>query len=127
IYIDDMTVAFLLCAERPEAVGHSYNIAGERPVTIRELAIAIAHSLHKELPGGSIPLGFANLASDIFSVVPGMKGENAPLTRSRVQFLMHSRVYDISKAKTELGFAPSVELEEGMKNTAEWYHKHSYL
>ena len=127
IYIDDMTAAFLLCAERPEAVGHSYNIAGERPVTIRELATAIAHSLHKELPRGSIPLWFANLASDMFSIVPGMKGENAPLTRSRVQFLTHSRVYDIGKAKTELGFAPSVELEEGMKNTAEWYHKHSYL
>jgi nucleoside-diphosphate-sugar epimerase len=127
IYIDEMTTAFLLCAERPAAVGHSYNIAGARPVTIRELATAIAHSLHKELPGGSIPLWFANLASDIFSVVPGMKGENAPLTRSRVQFLTHSRVYDISKAKTELGFAPRVELEEGMKNTAEWYHKHGYL
>jgi nucleoside-diphosphate-sugar epimerase len=127
IYIDDMTAAFLLCAERPEAVGHSYNIAGERPVTIRELATAIAHSLHKELPRGSIPLWFANLASDMFSIVPGMKGENAPLTRSRVQFLTHSRVYDIGKAKTELGFAPRVELEEGMKNTAEWYHKHGYL
>jgi nucleoside-diphosphate-sugar epimerase len=127
IYIDDMTSAFLLCAERPEAIGHSYNIAGEHPVTIRELATAIAHSLHKELPGGSIPLWLANLASDIFSLVPGMKGENAPLTRSRVQFLTHSRVYDISKAKTELGFAPRVELEEGMKDTAEWYHKHGYL
>lgn len=127
IYIDDMTAAFLLCAELPEAVGRSYNIAGERHVTLRELAQAIAHSMHKKLPGGSIPLWFANLASDIFSVVPGMKGENAPLTRSRVQFLTHSRVYDISKAKAELGFAPRVELEEGMKNTAEWYHKHGYL
>ncbi len=127
IYIDDMTTTFLLCAERPEAIGHSYNVAGERPVTIRELATAIAHSLDKELPDGSIPLWLANLASDIFSLVPGMRGENAPLTRSRVQFLTHSRVYDTSKAKTELGFTPKVELEEGMKNTAEWYHKHGYL
>ncbi len=28
IYIDDMTAAFLLCAERKEAIGHSYNLAG---------------------------------------------------------------------------------------------------
>ncbi len=127
IYIDDMTTAFLLCAERPEAIGYSYNIAGEHPVTIRELATAIAHSLNKELPGGSIPLWLANLASDIFALIPGIKGENAPLTRSRVQFLTHSRAYDISRAKNELGFAPRVELEEGMKNTAEWYHRHGYL
>lgn len=127
VYIDDMTSAFLLCAGRPEAIGRSYNIAGERPVTVRELATAIAHSLGKELPGGSIPLWLANLASDIFAVTPGMKGERAPLTHSRVQFLTHSRVYDISRAKSELGYAPGVGLEEGMKRTAEWYHEHEYL
>ncbi len=127
IYIDDMTTAFLLCAEKPQAPGRSYNIAGERPVTISELATAIAHSLGKELPGGSIPLWLANLASDLFAITPGMQGERAPLTRSRVAFLTHSRVYNISQARTELSFAPAVDLEEGMKRTAEWYRKHGYL
>ena len=127
IYIDDMTSAFLLCAWRPEAIGQIYNLAGDHPVTIRELSTSIAHSIGRELPKGSIPLWLANLASDVFSIIPGIKGENAPLTRSRVQFLTHSRVYDISKAETELGFIPNVELEAGMKNTAEWYHKHGYL
>jgi nucleoside-diphosphate-sugar epimerase len=127
IYIDDMTSALLLCAGRPEAVGQSYNFAGEHPVTIRELATSIAHSMDRELPNGSIPLWLANLASDMFSVIPGIKGENAPLTRSRVQFLTRSRVYDISKARSELDFVPIVGLETGMKNTAEWYHKHGYL
>ncbi len=127
IYIDDMTAAFLLCAEKPDALGRSYNIAGERPVTIRELAEAIARAQGKTLPGGSIPLWLANLASDIFAIMPGMQGERAPLTRSRVAFLTHSRVYDISRARSELGFAPAVDLEEGMKRTAAWYRKHGYL
>jgi len=127
IYIDDMTAAFLLCGERTEAIGRSYNIAGERPVTIRELATAIAHSLDKELPGGSIPLWLANLASDIFALVPSMQGERAPLTRSRVQFLTNSRVYDCRRAQTELGFKAQVDLAEGMQRTAAWYYKHQYL
>ncbi len=127
IYIDDMTAAFLLCGERMEAIGRSYNIAGERPVTIRELATAIAHSLDKELPGGSIPLWLANLASDIFALVPSMQGERAPLTRSRVQFLTNSRVYDCRRAQTELGFKAQVDLAEGMQRTAAWYYKHQYL
>lgn len=127
IYIDDMTAAFLLCAERPQAIGHSYNIAGDHPVSFRELATAIAHSLSKPLPKGDIPLWLANLASDVFALVPGMKGENAPLTRSRVKFLTNSRVYDIGRAKSELGFAPIMPLEEGMQRTAEWYYKHEYL
>ena len=127
VYIDDLVAALLLCAERPQALGRSYNIAGERPVSVRELATAIAQALDRELPADSIPLWLANLASDIFAVIPGMKGEHAPLTRSRVKFLTHSRIYDISRAKSELGYVPRVELEEGTKLTAAWYYKHHYL
>lgn len=127
IYIDDMTAAFLLCAGRPQAVGHSYNFAGDHPVSFRELATAIARSLGKPLPKGDIPLWLANLGSDVFALVPGLKGENAPLTRSRVKFLTNSRVYDIGRARSDLGFAPTVPLEEGMRRSAEWYYKHEYL
>ncbi len=127
VYLDDLVAALLLCAERPQSPGRSYNIAGERPVTVRELATAIAHALGRELPPGSIPLWLANLASDLFAAMPGMKGERAPLTRSRVKFLTSSRIYDISRAKSELGYAPKFDLEEGMKLTAAWYDKHHYL
>ena len=127
IYIDDMTSAFLLCAERPQAIGRSYNIAGDHPVSFRELALGIAHALGKRLPAGDIPLWLANLASDVFALVPGMKGENAPLTRSRVKFLTNSRVYNIGRARSELGFTPTILLEEGMRHTADWYYKHEYL
>ncbi len=127
VYINDMTAAFLLSAERKEAIGRSYNIAGDHPVTIKELSTAIAHSMGKDLPGGSIPLWLANLASDIFSVTPGFQGERAPLTRSRVKFLTNSRVYSIDRARKELGYTPKIGLEEGMKATATWYQKHGYL
>jgi nucleoside-diphosphate-sugar epimerase len=139
IYIDDMTAALLLCASslpQPcgrDKLGHGnsgaspYNIAGEQPVTIRELATAIAHALGKELPCSSIPLWMANLAADIFARIPGIRGEHAPLTRSRVKFLTNSRVYDCSRAKIELGFCSKVGLEEGMRRTAAWYFEHGYL
>ncbi|MBV9710736.1 MAG: NAD-dependent epimerase/dehydratase family protein [Ktedonobacteraceae bacterium] len=127
VYISDMTTAFLLCAERPEAIGHSYNIAGASPVTFCELATAIAHAMGKKLPSGSIPLPLANFASDVFAVLPGLKGEKAPLTRSRVQFLTNSRIYSIERARHDLGYEPEVGLEEGMKQTAAWYQKHNYI
>ena len=74
VYIDDMVTAMLLCAEQPQAVGRIYNIAGDHPLTIRELATAIAHALDRRLPAGSIPLWLANLASDLFAITPGMRG-----------------------------------------------------
>ncbi len=127
VYISDMTAAFLLCAERPEAIGHSYNIAGDHPVTFRELATAMAHAMGKRLPPGSIPLSLANFAADAFAMLPGFKGEKAPLTRSRVQFLTNSRVYSIERARHDLGYEPKIGLEEGMKWTAAWYQKNGYI
>jgi len=122
VYIDDLIAALLLSAERSQAIGRTYNIAGARPVSVRELARAIAQALHTELAAGSIPLWLANLAADVFAVTPGLSGERAPLTRSRVDFLTRSRVYDIGRARAELGYSPQVDLEEGMKLTAAWYH-----
>ncbi len=127
LYIDDLIAALLLCAERPQALGRSYNIAGGRVVSVREFATVIAHALGKELPAGSLPLWLANLASRIFTIIPGMKGEEAPLTHSRIEFLTNSRIYDSSRAKSELGYAPKIELAEGMKRTTAWYIKHHYL
>ena len=34
--------------------------------------------------------------------------------------------YDISKAKNEIGYCPSVTLEEGMKSTIDWVRKTSF-
>ncbi len=127
VYIDDLLAALLLSAECSQAPGRCYNIAGERPVSVRELATTIAHALGRKLPAGNIPLWLANIAADIFIVTPGLKGERAPLTRSRVKFLTSSRLYNIRRAEYELGYVPRVALEEGIKQTAAWYNKHHYL
>jgi nucleoside-diphosphate-sugar epimerase len=127
VYIDDLVAALLLCAAQSKSYGRSYNIAGERPVTVRELATTIAHALGRELPAGSIPLWLANLASDIFAVVPWIDDEHAPLTRSRIKFLTNNRSYDISRARSELGYIPRIGLEAGMKLTVAWYYKHRYI
>ncbi len=127
IYIDDLVAALLLCATHPQAVGRYYNLAGERPVTIRQLAEGIARALDQSLPAGSIPRWLANLAADLCSLLPGLRGERAPLTRSRVAFLTHSRIYDTRRVRTELGFQAAMGLEEGLRLTTCWYRKHGYL
>lgn len=127
IYIDDLSAALLLCAQRPGVSGRCYNLAGERAVTVRELAREIARALDRELPSGSIPLWLANLAADVCALLPGLRGEQAPLTRSRIAFLTHSRAYDISRARAELGFQPTTPLADGLSRAVAWYRKHGCL
>jgi nucleoside-diphosphate-sugar epimerase len=127
IYIDDLTAALLLCAQCPQAYARCYNLAGERPVMVHDLATAIALTLNRRLPAGSLPLWLAYLAADLCSLLPGLRGQRAPLTRSRVAFLTHSRIYDTRRARSELGFWPAVGLEEGLQRTTRWYREHGYL
>jgi len=127
IYIDDLTAALLLCAHSPQAQARCYNLAGERPVTVYDLATEIARTLGQALPAGSLPLWLAYLLADLCSLLPGLRAQRAPLTRSRVAFLTHSRVYDISRARHELGFQPCVGLAEGLQRTTHWYRQRGYL
>jgi sterol-4alpha-carboxylate 3-dehydrogenase (decarboxylating) len=42
-------------------------------------------------------------------------------TRSKLKYMVIHRYFDISKAKTRLGYSPKVSIEEGIQKTVQWY------
>jgi nucleoside-diphosphate-sugar epimerase len=50
-----------------------------------------------------------------------------PLHRRRVAFFTKSRAFDISKARSALGYAPQVSIREGVARTASWYAERGLL
>jgi dihydroflavonol-4-reductase len=54
-------------------------------------------------------------------------GLEPPLYRRRVDFYTKSRAFDISRARREIGYAPSVSLREGITRTLDWYRQHGWL
>ena len=54
-------------------------------------------------------------------------GIEPPLYRRRVDFFTKSRAFDISRARTEIGYTPRVGLHEGIRRTLEWYRSHGWL
>ena len=54
-------------------------------------------------------------------------GVEPPLYRRRVDFFTKSRAFDIGRARRELGFAPRVGLDEGIRLTLGWYRAHGWL
>jgi nucleoside-diphosphate-sugar epimerase len=52
---------------------------------------------------------------------------SAPLTRSRLDFLTHSRVYDVTKARRLLGFAAATDLPTGVTRTLAWYREKGHI
>ena len=96
-YVDDMVDACLLCLERPEAVGQTFNVGNPRStVTIWDLAQRI-----KRLTGAPGEIVFQ------------------PLHYADVEL----RIPDVEKARERLGFEPRVELDDGLGRTIAWYRQ----
>ena len=47
--------------------------------------------------------------------------------RRRVDFFTKSRAFSIDKAREQLGYRPAVDLETGLRRTADWYQEHGHL
>jgi UDP-glucose 4-epimerase len=96
-YVDDMVAASLLCLERPEAVGQSFNVGNPRSaVTIYDLAQRV-----KRLTGCPGEIVFQ------------------PLHYADVEL----RIPNVEKARETLGFEARVELDEGLARTIAWYRE----
>ena len=74
-----------------------------------------------------IPVWPVWIAGAIFEVLCRPFGINPPLYRRRVDFFIKDRAFDISKAKTILGYKPKIHLSTGLSLTAEWYSKKNYI
>jgi nucleoside-diphosphate-sugar epimerase len=126
-YIDDLVEGFRLCGETPRAAGRTYVLAGPRYTTLNELTVLIARELGVAPPRWHLPVWpfwMAGLACEIVCVPLRIE---PPLYRRRVDFFTKSRAFDTTRARTELGFKPTVDLAEGIHRTAQWYIQEGLL
>jgi len=127
VYIDDLVAGFLLVLDRSEAVGQAFLVAGPRYVSQDELASLIArHTGGRVLPFHipAAPIQLLGAVVEAFCVPLGLE---PPIHRRRVDFWTKSRAFSIEKARRLLGYAPRVDVEEGIARTAAWYREAGWL
>lgn len=127
VYVKNLVEGMILAGEKEKAKGQIYNIADEKETTIKEIAKAMAKALEVKLPRIHLPKTIAKIIAIFFEVLAKIIKIEPPLTRKRVAFLTENRIFDISKAKKELGYSPEIKLEQGIKETVQWYKENKYL
>jgi nucleoside-diphosphate-sugar epimerase len=118
-YVDDATDGLLACLRRGEA-GQVYQITGPRSVSFRELAETIAAALNAPPPRLRLPKIVASLGAVGLEVIGRATGRSVPLSRTGVAFFSEDRCFSIAKAERELGYAPQINLPEGVRRTVAW-------
>jgi dihydroflavonol-4-reductase len=127
VYIDDLVDGFLLALERPEAVGEAFLICGPSYVSQDDLASMIARATGGRVLPFHVPAAPLQWAGDLVEAICVPLGLEPPLHRRRVDFWTKSRAFSIEKARRRLGYAPKVDIEEGIARTATWYREAGWL
>lgn len=102
LYVEDHADALLLVLEKG-ATGRSYNIGGENELTNLALVKTLCTILDRKRPKNS------GKYADLITFVADRPGHDARYA------------IDPSRIRDELGWRPSVTVEEGLERTVDWY------
>jgi nucleoside-diphosphate-sugar epimerase len=126
-FIDDLVEGFRLCGTVPGAKGRTYILAGPRYTTLEQLVHLVAGELGVRPPRVHLPVWPFWTAGLLCEMICVPLRIEPPIFRRRVDFYTKSRAFDTTRARTELGFDPQVDLEEGIRRTARWYRTEGLL
>lgn len=102
LFVEDHADALLVVLERG-ALGRSYNIGGENERSNLQLVQTLCSILDQERPRGS------GSYADLITFVADRPGHDARYA------------IDPTRIREELGWRPSVTVEEGLRRTVRWY------
>ncbi|HKQ08501.1 MAG TPA: NAD-dependent epimerase/dehydratase family protein [Blastocatellia bacterium] len=128
VHARDLAAGIILAGESEQAVGRAYFISSDKVYSMRELAASIAEMMGRRARQLAIPRPLA------FGVALAAEGLSA-LTR-KPPVINRDKVRDLSercwgcsieRAKRELGYNPQVPINEGLRETIDWYKREGWL
>jgi len=109
IYVGNLVDALATCVAHPVAPGKTYMVSDGEDVSTPELIRKAATAL-------SVPTHLFPVPVCLMRLAGKLTGKSAAVSR-----LTGSLTVDCSKIRQELGWTPPFSMEEGLRNTAEWY------
>jgi 2-alkyl-3-oxoalkanoate reductase len=123
VYVTDVARGILLASLTKQAIGKAYLLVNDELVTQETYFNTIAAELGAPFPKRRIPYRLALSLGGVAEMVGHWqrRQQPPPLTRFGVGVLGGENRISISRARSELGFVPQVNLAEGVHAGIVWY------
>jgi nucleoside-diphosphate-sugar epimerase len=127
VHVNDLVRGLRLLGTHPRAVGEIFILGGERYLKLSELAAMIAAAADVPAPRLRLPARPFQMLGSLVEKLCVPLGIEPPIHRRRVDFYTKSRAFSIEKAKRLLGYRPEVRLNDGIRETLDWYVANGYI
>jgi nucleoside-diphosphate-sugar epimerase len=121
-YVENIVRGILLAGTNPVAVGEVYNLSDELPQSMRQMIRTLCHVTGRRCIAIPIPtrpwLAACKVMHPLVKKLTSQLAER--VDPELVKFLSTDHVISIQKAKSQLGYQPDINFEEGCRRMFEW-------
>jgi len=115
LFIGNLVDAIITCANHPKAAGQTYLVSDREEVATPELLRRLAAAFDRPARLFPFPHPLVRFAGKLFG------------KSDAVERLVGSLAIDSSKIQRELGWKPPYTMEQGLKETAEWFKSYGHV
>ena len=121
-------MGFHLALTNANSYGKTYFISEDRWYAYREVYEIISRITGRKPPTFSLPKPAAKaLIYPVFIAKSALGEWNFLWDPKTVDAVASNRAYSIKKAKRELGYSPKYSLEDGLRETLQWYRDNEII
>lgn len=127
-YLDNAVSAHVAAVDAVEpgasCSGQAYVVSNGEPRPIRDLVAGICQAAGVPFRPRRVPMVVArSIGSVVERVWPLVRSDEPPLTRFVAEQLGTAHWFDLRPARADLGWAPTVTIDEGLERLAEWFRQ----
>lgn len=128
VHVRDLVEGYVRAMTHPAAVGQTYFLGTAAPVSWGAVRDATAAALGRRVVTVRVPKALIVPIGTAVEALGRLAGQYPPLNREKALELRDAVIAcDSSKAMREIGYAPSVDLAEGIAETIAWYRAEGWL
>ena len=126
VHVGDVVAACIKSLSAAKA-GETYHICGLKSYPFDTILELINKALQKEKPLPIIPESLVFISVSILEAFSKILNRPPVATRQNIKSTIANRIFSIEKAKRELGYQASVNLETGINDTISWYKSENLI